>query len=341
MTMGAAAARLLGEDVIEASPVGGGKNSRVFRIRAASGRLAALKAYSCGKGEATDRLDVEWRAFCLTGEAGLPVPRPLARDDGAGLAAFAWVGGDSPDPIRPDPEALRQCAAMAGALFTLARRRLSACPWPARAACLRPGAILDQIEARLSRLAAVAPGHALGPRLAGFLDDEFAPELVRRRREFLDGCAAVGLDPAVPLPEAALTLSPSDFGLHNARRGPDGRLTFLDFEYFGRDDPAKLTADFLLHPAMSLPRPARHIFREAAGAAFAQSPGHADRLRLLAPLVGLKWCLILLNEFLPEGLARRVFAGGGGGPEVLAAQLAKARAMLDRLNDLAEELRHG
>ena len=38
---------------------------------------------------------------------------------------------------------------------------------------------------------------------------------------------------------------------------------------------------------------------------------------------------------------RAIEIRGKGGPEVLAAQLAKARALLDRLNDLAEELRHG
>jgi hypothetical protein len=35
----------------------------------------------------------------------------------------------------------------------------------------------------------------------------------------------------------------------------------------------------------------------------------AQRVRALYPLFGLKWCLILLNEFLPEQILRRRFAG--------------------------------
>ena len=42
---------------------------------------------------------------------------------------------------------------------------------------------------------------------------------------------------------------------------------------------------------------------------FARDAGFSDRLDLLHPLYGLRWCLILLNEFLPERWARRAFAG--------------------------------
>ena len=52
------------------------------------------------------------------------------------------------------------------------------------------------------------------------------------------------------LPVEQRTLSPSDFGFHNALRRPDGRVVFLDLEYFGWDDPAKMISDFLLHPAL-------------------------------------------------------------------------------------------
>ena len=48
------------------------------------------------------------------------------------------------------------------------------------------------------------------------------------------------------------SLSPSDFGFHNALLEADGRLTFVDFEYFGWDDPVKIVADVMLHPGMGL-----------------------------------------------------------------------------------------
>ena len=50
-------------------------------------------------------------------------------------------------------------------------------------------------------------------------------------------------------------------------------------------------------------------------------------------MFGLKWCLILLNEFVPESLGRREFAGGGDmDRETLQLQqLSKARDMLNRV----------
>ena len=54
------------------------------------------------------------------------------------------------------------------------------------------------------------------------------------------------------LPKSMQIFSPSDFGFHNAILKESGDLVFLDFEYFGRDDPVKLMADFIWHPGMKL-----------------------------------------------------------------------------------------
>jgi hypothetical protein len=338
-----AAAQLLGEAVGSLSPVSGGRNSRTWKLHLVSGRLAALKLYYDGSGDALSRLDAEYSAFCLAFEAGLPVPQPLGRDDTNGLAVYTWIEGETPDPRQLTPLLCDQFVAMAGLLFQLRTANPGGCSWPARAACLSPGAILGQIAARLSRLQEVAPSHPDGSGLAEFLGTSFIPALTRRREDFFQCCDAYGLDPQAILAPSAETLSPSDFGLHNAVIGPGGALTFVDFEYFGRDDPAKLTADFLLHPAMALSPQLRRRFAGGAAMAFCDSAGYNDRLGLLLPLVGLKWCMILLNEFLPERLARRTFAAGCETErELPVRQLAKARAMLDHSAQVSKEcLTHG
>ena len=66
------------------------------------------------------------------------------------------------------------------------------------------------------------------------------------------------------MPHEWRSLVPSDFGFHNSLRRPDGSLAFVDFEYFGWDDPVKLTADILLHPGRPLAAPQRRRFRAAA-----------------------------------------------------------------------------
>ena len=51
------------------------------------------------------------------------------------------------------------------------------------------------------------------------------------------------------------------------------------------------------------------------------------------PLFGLKWCLIFLNEFLPDQLLRRRFAAVAASDRagLQMQQLAKSRQMLNRL----------
>ncbi|MFP6749711.1 MAG: hypothetical protein VCD66_19215 [Alphaproteobacteria bacterium] len=148
-----------------------------------------------------------------------------------------------------------------------------------------------------------------------------------------------GLDFGRSIGPSRLTLSPSDFGFHNAIRRSDGRLEFIEFEYFGWDDPVKLVADFLLHPGMGLDGELRRRFRCGAAAVFGGDHGFDARLRALFPLYALRWCLIVLNEFLPERWLRRDYAGAHRDREfALTTQLAKARAMLARLEDVNEEV---
>ena len=174
----------------------------------------------------------------------------------------------------------------------------------ASAACLSGAALVRQIDARFARLLDVAADDGA---LERFLRLEYEPAVglaVRRAETAID---REGGDFTQVLDPPFRTLSPSDFGFHNALRKRDGGLVFVDFEYFGWDDPAKMVADFLWHPGMDLPTELRARFYDATRSIIA---GHGDsrfehRVRALYPLFGLCWCLILLNEFLPEGWARR------------------------------------
>jgi thiamine kinase-like enzyme len=130
-------------------------------------------------------------------------------------------------------------------------------------------------------------------------------------------------------------LSPSDFGFHNALRRADDQLIFLDFEYFGWDDPAKTIADILLHPnpAMDLPARLKERFAKELLICFGGSEELLERLRLVYPLFCIKWCIILLNEFLAVDYQRRTFANGEiqTRTEVLSSQLSKATQLYNKM----------
>jgi hypothetical protein len=142
----------------------------------------------------------------------------------------------------------------------------------------------------------------------------------------------LGLAPEAELPPDQRCLSPSDFGFHNALQAADGSIVFLDFEYAGWDDPARMAADFFAQ--IAVPVPPVHLDHFLA-ACLAPFPGAADlslRARLLRPVYQVKWCCIALAVFLPTSLARRLFADSRAEiGHLKQAQLFKAQQILNLL----------
>jgi hypothetical protein len=125
-------------------------------------------------------------------------------------------------------------------------------------------------------------------------------------------------------------LSPSDFGFHNALRQADGMLRFFDFEYAGWDDPAKLICDVACQPEVPVPRSLWEDFRSQVLAVLPHAEWIAWRVAWLLPVHQLKWCCLVLNEFLPDGRSRRRFSTAHTRAERQPdVQLAKARRMLE------------
>lgn len=313
-------------DVVQANA---GGNSRLYRVDCAGGRFA-LKSYPARAQDPRDRLGVEFRALRFMREHGIrDVPQAIAADEAAGLALHDWVeGGPVGNPGAADIDA---AARFLGQLHGL-RRAPGADALPSGSeACLSGTELRRQVQVRRERLHRAAPDE---PALAAFLEGEFAPALAAILGWAEAGYRRRGLDFDLPVPADARSLCPSDFGFHNAIRRPDGSLAFIDFEYFGWDDPVKLVSDFLLHPGMQMDEAARRRFAAAIRPVYGGDPAFSARLELLYPLFGLRWCMILLNEFLPERWANRVHSGGGQDwRRAKERQLGRADALLRRLRE--------
>lgn len=337
----AAFAALLGCAVADAWPILAGRNSRAYRLTLTDGRTLAGKCYHRAPGDPRDRLSVEFGTLTFLAKAGVScVPQPVAADAHAGVAAYEFIGGDHTAPGAGSVDDAAAMAAFALRLWELRRQPEAEALPLASAACLAPAALLDgEILRRLDAFDQESVWTGEGPddqsllaELRLFLDRELRPALARFRDHGMNGLARIGVDPQTPLPRERCTLSPSDFGLHNALRTPERGLVFLDFEYFGWDDPAKMLSDALLHPGTGLGSKQGQRFVQGLGQLFQADPALDKRVRCLYPLFGINWCLILLNEFLPAARERRRFAGAQVARAARAGQLSKARALLARLN---------
>jgi hypothetical protein len=320
------AARLAQTRIAAAVPARASGNNRVYAVETAGGARLALKFYPAQAEDPRDRLGQEFGALSFLWQAGeRAIPEPLAAERESHCALYGWVeGASAAEETGAGEEGAVDALADFLARIQAHRDRAGAAALPtASAGIFSVRQALDQLAQRHARLSEVAGDD---PKLREFLRLSLGPAMRRAEESALGFCAAAGIEPEGELPAAHRALSPSDFGLHNALRTADGRYVFLDFEYFGWDDPAKAVNDAALHPGSAFGRASAERLVARAAPAFAGDPRFGARLAALRPVFGAIWCLIVLNEFLPERRARRIAAGGNAhSASVLDRQLAKAR----------------
>lgn len=287
----------------------GGRNSQVFKLLGSNDKQYVAKLYYRDQSDPRDRLTAEFNGLSFLWRNQIrTLPRPILADPDNGFSIYEYVEG------YPLKSAEITCADIDAAVFFLIQLDVvglssEAANLPrASEACFSLTEIVENLQLRFDRLAHIDSGEILADELHRFTAKDFEPFFMHIKKWSEAKALMLGAYPQFELPRSDQTLSPSDFGFHNALRQPDGKLIFLDFEYFGWDDPAKMTVDFILHPGMNLRKELQQHFIHGIMRHFTQKKGFIGRLSSVYPLFGIKWCLILLNEFVAKDKARRDFA---------------------------------
>ncbi len=323
---------LLGQPVVSATPIGRGRNSKVLCVLCANGQRCAAKLYHGRRADGLSRLAVEFQSLQLLWDHGFRcVPQPMAAAPEKDIAVYEYIDGAEIDGRTVSEDEIDELLVFLGRLKNLAgtvgRERVAV----AYEACFSANALVANIHTKLSRLTGLREDSPPCRALQAFLQREFIPVL-RDGTEAIR--TALGEDSfGAELPQARRTLSPADFGFHNALRRLGTGLVFLDFEYFGWETPVKMMCDFLLHPAMSLRREVKEYFAGRFLECFRDDADLPARFKTVYPLYGLRWCMILLNEFLPDHLERRTHASSrcDDVTQWQMQQLAKSRHMLRKV----------
>ena len=312
-------------------PVTGGANNRVYRLAKADGETLLVKHYFQHPGDGRDRFASE-RAFYryATSIALRNVPIDLGWNETDRVGLFTFIDGKTPtiaslaslnaaiafvtdlNRQRHLPEA-RELPTASEAFFSIAEH-------------------LDSVQRRVKRMESLPSNDALDADAIRFVQHELVPqwETVREglHRQYNTN------ERSKLLTAAERCISPSDFGFHNSLVRENGETVFIDFEYAGWDDPAKLLGDFFCQP--DVPVSLRHLDQFAASIAAAlrlSDPStFTDRCHALLPVHRIKWSCILLNDFTALGRERRVFSlGATAAAARRERQLNRARAMLGNL----------
>jgi hypothetical protein len=311
----------------------GSGNNRVFRVESDPPLL--LKAYFHHPEDRRDRLGTEFAFLSYAWAAGLrTVPKPVAACPEHRLGLYGFLPGRRPLPGEISSAAVDQAAALVEGLNAPRWRPLAASLPIASEACFSLQAHLGAVSRRIERLRAITPASPRHLEARTFLAEDLEPLWAAVRAAVLKATANIGLALEAELAAADRCLSPSDFGFHNALATEDGRLSFLDFEYAGWDDPAKLVGDFFSQIAVPVPEVFYPAFADRLAASTTNPAWHRRRFDILLPVHRVKWITIFLNDFLPVGAERRRFAIHGEDEDArLATQLAKARKGVSRQQD--------
>lgn len=318
----------LGRRCARAAALKSSGNNRLFRVEIEGGRRVLLKRYLVDKRDRRPRARTEFEGLALLWKAGLrEIPEPLRLDREGRFGVYSWLEGKPLKRATPTDAHVLQAAAFLRRLRTAPAKSWTA---PAADGRSRLSDYAAHIRRRLARVRAGAK--ALGDAKARrFVENEVTPAakavIARLTRD-------AGRSFATPLPSRERLLSPSDFGLHNAILAPNGKVRFIDFEYFGWDDPAKLVADFFHHAGQKpLSEAQRELFLREFCRGWKGAPAFRRRLGLVLEPIAMEWILIILNVLSPETLERRRFADPSLDPKRLVAQrLNAARLRLQRIS---------
>jgi len=314
-----------------------GANNRVFRVEV-NGASALLKVYFYHPNDQRDRLKAEFSFCTLAWRHGIKsVPQPLACDHLQRLGLYEFIQGRKLRPQEITQEIVEQALKFYQEINSYKDLPEALALPRASEACFTLAEHLHCVERRLQNLRNIDDSPAINREARHFIHHELLEEWRRLSAEIHRRAQDLGLILEQEIDPGERCLSPSDFGFHNALIAPDGTLRFIDFEYAGWDDPAKLISDFFCQPQVPVPWDYYEMFAAALAADLVNPEMHLARFKLLVPLYQLKWCCILLNDFLPVGAERRRFAReGAAATEQKAAQLQKARYAFQRLSGIGE-----
>ena len=317
----------------ELVPCGAGGNNRVFLVVAGTRKLVA-KWYFSHPSDKRDRLSTEFGFLTYANRMGIGcVPTAISCDPAQHLALYEHIEG-----AQVGADQVTQREVNEAVDFFLALNRHDARPHAASLpsaseACFTINEHLTMVDGRIERLLTIAPEHAVDREACAFVV-KLKARWALLKSAILGIAQTRGLKVDMRLPDDQRCISPSDFGFHNALRRPSGDICFLDFEYAGWDDPAKMAGDFFSHPAISVDHRFRDHFLANAMSFYSRPQTLVARAELLFPVFQTKWCCIILNDFLPDSARRRRFADPVFDElERKCSQLAKATALFESIHN--------
>jgi len=290
-----------GEAKILACPAGGNNQACVLEFE--NTKLLAKFYLSDQK----DRLGSETAFIQYAWARGITcVPKLIGCDKEANLAIYSFIDGEKIKSENITKAEIDQTIKFIQVLNQLPNNKALNLP-VASEACF---SLYDHIQLVEKRLKGLMSNGYEGPLANEF--QAFMQKVNNTWHNLTNDIAALSKhkkqDLNKMLDKAEQCISPSDFGFHNVLQEKNGKLSFIDFEYAGWDDPAKMVVDFFLQPAIPVNNKFYKTFLDAVCHIFPNDENLQWRCDILHPVLAIKWCCIMMNCFSPNYAERALFA---------------------------------
>ena len=299
----------------------GGRNNILLSVECQDNLKYVIKNYGF---DGEDRLDREWSFLSRLECSGLScVPRPIFCDIHGRVAVFSFLPGKK---LSASSISLTNIANASSFISKVARVDVEGLR-EAKDAHFSLEGHVKSIERRVNALEAASRSRLDRDEFKYFLAEELRPFWEEtKRRVFLPRYDRYW-------DTMRYFLSPSDFGFHNILHS-DSRLNFLDFEYAGQDDLAKLLSDFRFCPQIKVKKNYAEIFCRTIIHDLELDNGFEKRLEILNSLGRTKWLCIVLNVFLATK-NKRISDATGSNRRVM--ELNKLKSAKDLFNVFSTE----
>lgn len=313
-----------------------GGNNKVFILEIDGTKKYVMKHYFRHASDPRDRFLAEWTFLEYAMNAGIScVPKPIICDPKRGIAILEYITGHKVLKEHVSGDHISQALDFFESINQKQYSNTSKYCLKAAESCLTITDHLESVNRRISRLLQIDSESEINRSVHYFIRHDLVPLREKVQTGILNQEKKGIFKIDETLSERDICISPSDFGFHNAIETDQGKLFFIDFEYAGRDDPVKMICDFFCQPEVPihhsyLPRFSTRVLERLDNPEF-----HYHRLKMLLPVHTIKWCCIILNEFLPVGRARRMFANQDMDiDEIKQKQLKKAKNLLKTVNTM-------
>ena len=288
----------------EIKQVKNGRNSKVF-IAISGDKKHIIKKYHYHLNDLRNRLDNEFRFLTYLKDYSIDrVAKPIDRDDENHLGLYSYIKGKVPDSINQN--IVNQATNFIFKINEHRDTKLAKNLSNASESCFSIISHINSVENRINNLKNIISNEPLMRDFSSFVNLNLNNTLEKIKNNFSIKFNSKEIQQN--LLNIHKIISPSDFGFHNTLLKND-KLYFLDFEYAGWDDPAKLICDFICHPEIPVNEQLSKLFSDSIVSWLKTPEDMNEKIRALLPLYRLKWCCIILNEFTSVGRDRRMHSG--------------------------------